>query len=216
MPEVAFAAYGTVRRTPGGAVDLCDLGPGDLTVGAGGSELLLHVDLSSSPERWRGNDWSVLHASSRHARLRIGSGRDLPRGRRGFLRGARAVAGPREHPGTGDEHADGRHDEEAPPPAAVVDGEAGERRTHGRTGRHRGPVPAHHLAAEALGNDSAQLLDGGRDRGRAEETRERDEHGEGGHADGHRGRRGRRGEPTEQPEDGEGPVPGAVDEAADE
>ena len=52
---------------------LCDLGPGDLVVGAGGSELLLHVDPSSPPERWQGKDWSVIDGSSRHARLRIGA-----------------------------------------------------------------------------------------------------------------------------------------------
>ena len=59
--KVAFAAYGTVRRPPGGAVDLCDLGPGDLMVDAGGSELLLHVHPWSPPEQWPEKDWSVLH-----------------------------------------------------------------------------------------------------------------------------------------------------------
>jgi hypothetical protein len=51
MPDVSITTYGTVRRPPEGDIQLCDLGPGDLMVGAGGSELLLHVDPGTLPKR---------------------------------------------------------------------------------------------------------------------------------------------------------------------
>ena len=44
MPEGGLCGVRHSPQAPGGDIDLCDLGPGDLTVGAGGSELLLHVD----------------------------------------------------------------------------------------------------------------------------------------------------------------------------
>ena len=77
MPEGGLRGVRHSPQTPEGDIDPCDLGPGDLTVGAGGSELLLHVDLGSLPEQWPEKDWSVLHVSSRHAALRIGGATQL-------------------------------------------------------------------------------------------------------------------------------------------